>query len=422
MDVSRDPCVPGVDDMVNFSANIVDNSTISEASVYYRMNDGDWNIVAMTNTTGDTWSGSISPSSTDGAFIEYFIKAADDGLDQSEIKWSEFPDTDNGNYLGYNTSSSALTINNIQHSPWPNGESPYNGCDVTVTGIVTADTAQYNSGYGAYAFQSASAQWNGIVFDGWDDSMLSRGDEVTVSGTVEEFDPEYHFKYDGNTKLINVSAVTVNSAGNTMAPMSVGTSDLAQDGEEVESYEGCLVTVSNVTVSAVNAYDWGIVDDSGVECLIDDDMATMAADNYLSTLENGSTLGQVTGIFNFSFGTYKIQVRDLADLGQLGVDEDFESLPRRFALYDNFPNPFNPETIIRYNLPENIFVNITIYDLLGKKVKTLVNQAHVAGPQSIVWNANDDYGERVGAGMYLYQIQAGEYISTKKMVLLKQIL
>ena len=419
MDVSRDPCVPGVDDMVNFSANIVDNSTISEASVYYRMNDGDWNIVAMTNTTGDTWSGSISPSSTDGAFIEYFIKAADDGLDQSEIKWSEFPDTDNGNYLGYNTSSSALTINNIQHSPWPNGESPYNGCDVTVTGIVTADTAQYNSGYGAYAFQSASAQWNGIIFDGWDDSMLSRGDEVTVSGTVEEFDPEYHFKYDGNTKLINVSAVTVNSAGNTMAPMSVSTVDLAQDGEEVESYEGCLVTVSNVTVSAVNAYDWGIVDDSGVECLIDDDMATMAADNYLSTLENGSTLGQVTGIFNFSFGTYKIQVRDLADLGQLGVDEDFESLPRRFALYDNFPNPFNPETRIRFEIANQENVQLIIYDMLGRKVRTLVNDNYNPGMYVINWDGMNDNRQPVSSGPYLYRIKAGEFIDHKKMILVR---
>ncbi|SVA44504.1 uncharacterized protein METZ01_LOCUS97358, partial [marine metagenome] len=155
-DVSRDPCVPGVDDLVTVSADIVDNSTISEAYIYYREDGGDWNATDMSNTVDDTWSGSIPASGTDGAFIEYFVKAADDGADQSEIKWSEFPDTDNGNYLGYNTLSSALTINNIQYSPWPNGESPYNGCDVTVTGVVTGDTAQYNSGYAAYAFQSAS--------------------------------------------------------------------------------------------------------------------------------------------------------------------------------------------------------------------------------------------------------------------------
>jgi len=418
-DVSRDPCVPGVDDVVTVSAVITDNSTISQANIYYRINSGDWTFADMSNTVDNTWSGSIPASGTDGAFIEYYVQGADDGADQSEIKWSEFPDTDNGNYLGYNTSSSALTINNIQHSPWPNGESPYNGCDVTVTGIVTADTAQYNSGYAAYAFQSASAQWNGLIFDGWDDTMLSRGDEVTVSGTVEEFDPEYHFKYDGNTKLINVSAVTVNSAGNTMAPMSVSTVDLAQDAEEVESYEGCLVTVSNVTVSAVNAYDWGIVDDSGVECLIDDDMATMAADNYLSTLENGSTLGQVTGIFNFSFGTYKIQVRDLADLGQLGVDEDFESLPRRFALYDNFPNPFNPETRIRFEIANQENVQLIIYDILGHKVRTLVNDNYNPGMYVINWDGMNDNRQPVSSGPYLYRIKAGEFIDHKKMILVR---
>ena len=418
-DVSRDPCVPGVDDVVTVSAVITDNSTISEAHIYYRVDDGDWNIVDMSNTVDDTWSGSIPASGTDGAFIEYFIKAADDGADQSEIKWSEFPDTDNGNYLGYDTSSSALTINNVQHSPWPNGKSPYNGCDVTVTGIVTADTAQYNSGYAAYAFQSASAQWSGVVFDGWDDSMLSRGDEVTVSGTVEEFDPEWHFKYDGNTKLINVSAVTVNSAGNSMASMSVSTADLGQDAEEVESYEGCLVTVSGVTISAMNAYDWGIIDDSGVECLIDDDMATIVADNYMSTLEEGTTLSQVTGIFNFSFGTYKIQVRDLADLGQLGVDENFESLPRRFALYNNYPNPFNPETRIRFEVGKQENVRLIIYDMLGRKVRTLVNDNYNPGMYVINWDGMNDSRQPVSSGPYLYRIKAGEFIDHKKMILVR---
>ncbi|GIS73050.1 MAG: hypothetical protein CM1200mP10_26270 [Candidatus Neomarinimicrobiota bacterium] len=121
MDVSRDPCVPGVDDMVNFSANIVDNSTISEPSVYYRMNDGDWNIVAMTNTTGDTWSDRSHPAQQMAHSLNILLKLL--MMDWTNLKSSglNFPDTDNGNYLGYNTSSSALTINKIQHSPWPNG-------------------------------------------------------------------------------------------------------------------------------------------------------------------------------------------------------------------------------------------------------------------------------------------------------------
>jgi hypothetical protein len=94
-------------------------------------------------------------------------------------------------------------------------------------------------------------------------------------------------------------------------------------------------------------------------------------------------------------------------------------LPISFALHQNYPNPFNPVTTLRYDLPENGLVNITIYDMLGRQVKTLINQIQDVGYRSVIWDATNDYGKPVSAGIYLYQIQAGEYISTKKMVLLK---
>ena len=93
--------------------------------------------------------------------------------------------------------------------------------------------------------------------------------------------------------------------------------------------------------------------------------------------------------------------------------------PEEFSLRQNYPTPFNPVTTLRYDLPENGHVTITIYDMLGREVKTLINQTQDAGYRSIIWNATNDYDKRVSAGIYLYQIQAGEYISTKKMVLLK---
>ena len=96
-----------------------------------------------------------------------------------------------------------------------------------------------------------------------------------------------------------------------------------------------------------------------------------------------------------------------------------ELLPEVFALHQNYPNPFNPITTLRYDLPENGMVNITIYDMLGREVKTLINQTQDAGYRSVIWDATNDYGKPVSAGIYLYQIQAGEYISTRKMVLLK---
>ena len=98
---------------------------------------------------------------------------------------------------------------------------------------------------------------------------------------------------------------------------------------------------------------------------------------------------------------------------------DLTYLPDKHSLHQNYPNPLNPETIIPYGLAENIFVNITIYDLLGRQVKILVNQVQNAGFNSIQWNATNDYGEPVSAGIYLYQIQAGTFYQTRKMVLLR---
>jgi hypothetical protein len=96
-----------------------------------------------------------------------------------------------------------------------------------------------------------------------------------------------------------------------------------------------------------------------------------------------------------------------------------ETFPITYNLYNAYPNPFNPVTTLQYDLPEDGFVNITIYDMMGRVVKTLVNGSQTAGYKSIQWNATNDRNEPVSAGLYLYTIQAGKFRQTKKMVLLK---
>lgn len=93
--------------------------------------------------------------------------------------------------------------------------------------------------------------------------------------------------------------------------------------------------------------------------------------------------------------------------------------PTQFQVFDNFPNPFNPTTTISYELPIDGMVNITIYDLVGRTVKTFVNGKQTAGFKSYQWNATNDNGEAVTAGVYFYAVTAGDYAQTKKMVLLK---
>ena len=101
------------------------------------------------------------------------------------------------------------------------------------------------------------------------------------------------------------------------------------------------------------------------------------------------------------------------------IDGKFVETPTKFRLQNNFPNPFNPLTTIRYDLPEYGFVNVTIYNVMGELVKDLVNSQQNAGYQSIQWDATNNKGQPVSAGLYLYTIQAGEFRQNKKMVLLK---
>ena len=105
--------------------------------------------------------------------------------------------------------------------------------------------------------------------------------------------------------------------------------------------------------------------------------------------------------------------------GEVLAISNFNTSLDRFVLKDNYPNPFNPLTLINYELPSDGLVNITIYDMMGRKVKALVNGSQTAGYKSIMWNATNDKNEPVSAGLYLYSIQAGEFRQTKKMVLLK---
>ena len=101
----------------------------------------------------------------------------------------------------------------------------------------------------------------------------------------------------------------------------------------------------------------------------------------------------------------------------LSVENAF--IPLSFRLLQNYPNPFNPITTVRYELPEDSFVDVTVYDMLGNVVNNLINTNQSSGYKSIQWDATNNQGEPVSAGVYLYKIQAGNFVDTKKMILLK---
>jgi len=162
-----------------------------------------------------------------------------------------------------------------------------------------------------------------------------------------------------------------------------------------------------------------------LETMLQSEESTSAWVEYSVLAEAIDSLNVVTGAWiiavtdgidsvDASNGQYSFTI----DATAMAIDPAI-LIPEVFALHQNYPNPFNPTTTLRYDLPEDAIVNITIYDMMGRVVKTMVNTQQNAGFKSVRWNATNDKGAPVSAGLYLYTIEAGQYRQTKKMVLLK---
>jgi len=93
--------------------------------------------------------------------------------------------------------------------------------------------------------------------------------------------------------------------------------------------------------------------------------------------------------------------------------------PEIFSLDQNYPNPFNPATNIHYAVPVASHIKITVYDLLGHTIRHLVDQDMAPGDYSMTWRGRNDLGEIVGSGLYIYRLISGQFVRTRKMMLIK---
>jgi len=168
------------------------------------------------------------------------------------------------------------------------------------------------------------------------------------------------------------------------------------------------------------------------EINLPDDMNVNIHDNYLGLEQSISNMQEISiitdsiGIIDFDLNSPINQYLDYGEyryfisFQYLMLSNDHNQLiPESYQLFQNYPNPFNPNTRIMYNLPEEQFVKITIYNMLGHKVKTLVNKSQKAGLKTINWNGSDDYNKKLPSGLYLYSLQSGSFRQTKKMLILK---
>jgi hypothetical protein len=150
------------------------------------------------------------------------------------------------------------------------------------------------------------------------------------------------------------------------------------------------------------------------------------AATYLEELETGiyplgkdsSLRAQYIEVFAANVNAFPLDIlqahNELFGSNQTGVPPNGQNIPATFELQQNYPNPFNPATIIHYQLSGNVFVTLKIYDVLGREIRLLVYERQKAGSYSVTFN-----GDNVPSGVYFYNLQAGTYNDTKKLVLLK---
>jgi len=101
------------------------------------------------------------------------------------------------------------------------------------------------------------------------------------------------------------------------------------------------------------------------------------------------------------------------------VGDEEREIPARFALNQNYPNPFNPATTFEFEVPVASKIRLTVYNLLGEAVRTLLDAPAEAGIHRATWDGKDDAGRSVVSGVYFYRMEAGDFVGTRKMVLLK---
>ena len=412
---------PMSSDTVKVTCNISDNSFVEEASVFYRINGGSWSDVLL-QPIGEITYQAVIPPQANYSLVDYYVYAMDD-----EENISYDPPGAPGEFYSYSVSDSIpTTIYEIQYTTEPESASFFVYRDVQLTAKVIADNEDFpidsTAGYKIFYLQdgfdpySTGGAWDGLyVYNRTDDPLwvnpieIQRGQVVIISGTVNE--------YYGMTELANITeCVAITLIMPTLDPVEISTADLAEGSLTGEQYEGCMVKISDVTVTDPEFAPglWTVADASGENCII--------GKQGVYTYEPGMNheIEYIVGLVRYSSGTFKLEPRDDDDLGAISaVQPQGGFSPYEFALNGNYPNPFNPSTTINFTLKHRAPVKLEMYNIMGQKVCTLIDGVLEAGPHTAVWNGRDYRNIPAASGIYFVRYHGEKFDLCRKVVLMK---
>ena len=189
-----------------------------------------------------------------------------------------------------------------------------------------------------------------------------------------------------------------------------------------EPADGAVDLLTSITftwaeIKVTTAYHLQLSTDASFISLVVNDSTIADSTHEVESLAEGSTYHwRVRARNSFGWGPYS-EIRTF-EVQTTSVEEG-SNLPNAFALNQNYPNPFNPSTSISYELPKPENVRIIVYDLTGRQVRELVNERKQTGSYTVLWDGNNQQGRLVASGLYVYQIRAGGFSQTLKMLFMK---
>ena len=288
----------------------------------------------------------------------------------------------------------------------------------TLLNLIIQDNTSEHYGGGLMIFSATASVTNVIVTgnncyrnDSYGGGMIINNSEATLANVTVTDNTATSgggiFILDTDAALINltVSGNTATAFGGGLLvgpntnPTLTNSIIWGNDPTQIQGFGTPTITYSDIQ----GGWDGvGNINSDPLFCNPDSGDFTLAGNSpCIGTGENGTNMGAF----------------DEECEAILLVDKDV--IPLKYYLHQNYPNPFNPITTLQYDLPEDGLVKITVYDMLGNVVSNLVNTNQSSGYKSIQWNATNNQGEPVSAGVYLYKIQVGDFVDTRKMILLK---
>ena len=446
---------------VNFtiSAEILDaDGEITSAYLKYSNDKTNWQSSEMTKQDDGKWYGNLTGTFNVGDTVFYYVEATDnDGKTRDNSNFAKYflvtePENKDAEILVIAENTSTIdyfdqVLKNIEakYELW--NTSLHNGLDKSIVNYPQWKYIIINANGSKYMFHP---QYDKATLAAYSEVYKALFDFLDNGGGLFLSDPDYFYakgagtdttmELDGNTVNVAIGELTSGMVGYDYLGVGKFWSDPYIYTDDYYPY-GSLKFLgiaddpisgdwATDTLKAFNqALHWGdfVQAHENARTFIYDADYNYGAGVYMS---NGnwatvfipwdlSILCDTTNMSSANAEKFMSKVLAFLQTKTTDVFENDSRFITKTKLYANYPNPFNPETTIKFELAKSSNVELEIFDIAGRKIKTLVNEFKTPGVYKVKWNGTDNAGNKVATGVYFYKLKAGNVLQTKKMVMMK---